>query len=230
MTYLEIGPVEYTKLHNEVTQVVESARRAAARNVNSIMTAAYWEVGRRIVSCEQNGQSRAGYGQALIARLADDLTRRFGRGFGPANLANMRAFYSAWPEDEIFQTPSGKLVATDTRSMGSLGARQSDKVADASTISPRCLHLMARFKLPWSAYVRLLSLKTKDARAFYETEALREGWSVRQLDRQIGSQLYERCLLSRNKAALDSMKSPSVLVPIWASDETILRVSRRGHR
>ena len=53
-----------------------------------------------------------------------------------------------------------------------------------------------------TAYVRLLSVKTGAARAFYETEALREGWSVRQLDRQIGSQLYERLALSRNKAAL----------------------------
>jgi hypothetical protein len=58
------------------------------------------------------------------------------------------------------------------------------------------------FPLPWSAYVRLLSVKTVAARAFYESEALREGWSVRQLDRQIGSQLYERLALSRNKAAL----------------------------
>lgn len=62
--------------------------------------------------------------------------------------------------------------------------------------------LSIRFTLPWSAYVRLLSVKTGAARAFYETEALREGWSVRQLDRQIGSQLYERLALSRNKAAL----------------------------
>ena len=58
------------------------------------------------------------------------------------------------------------------------------------------------FPLPWSAYVRLLSVKNQDARTFYETEALRSGWSVRQLDRQIGSQFYERTALSRNKAAM----------------------------
>jgi predicted nuclease of restriction endonuclease-like (RecB) superfamily len=44
--------------------------------------------------------------------------------------------------------------------------------------------------------------KTELARAFYETEALRGGWSVRQLDRQINSQFYERIALSRNKAAM----------------------------
>jgi hypothetical protein len=58
------------------------------------------------------------------------------------------------------------------------------------------------FPLPWSAYVRLLSVKSEAARAFYETEALRCGWSVRQLDRQIGSQFYERIALSKNKAAM----------------------------
>ena len=58
------------------------------------------------------------------------------------------------------------------------------------------------FPLPWSAYVRLLSVKDGHARQFYETEALRGGWSVRQLDRQIGSQFYERTALSKNKASM----------------------------
>jgi predicted nuclease of restriction endonuclease-like (RecB) superfamily len=56
--------------------------------------------------------------------------------------------------------------------------------------------------LPWSAYVRLLSVKNPQARAFYETEALRGGWSIAQLNRQIGSQFYERTALSHNKAAM----------------------------
>lgn len=59
-----------------------------------------------------------------------------------------------------------------------------------------------RFPLPWSAYVRLLGVRNEQARRFYETEALRGGWSVRQLDRQINSQFYERTALSRNKAAM----------------------------
>jgi hypothetical protein len=87
-----IAPDEYAGLHRDVVSVVESARRTAARSVNTVMTAAYWEIGRRIVGSEQGGQTLAGYGQALIARLAADLTRRFGRGFGKANLASMRAF------------------------------------------------------------------------------------------------------------------------------------------
>ena len=62
--------------------------------------------------------------------------------------------------------------------------------------------LAQRFPLPWSAYVRLLSVANPQARAFYEAEALRGSWSVRQLDRQIGSQFYERTALSRDKAAM----------------------------
>jgi hypothetical protein len=59
-----------------------------------------------------------------------------------------------------------------------------------------------RFPLPWSHYVRLLSARSDEARAFYEAEALRGGWSVRQLDRQINSLFYERTALSKDKAAM----------------------------
>ncbi|MEW9586942.1 YhcG family protein [Paraburkholderia sp. DGU8] len=202
MTKVAIAPGDYAGLHKEVVSVVESARRTAARNVNAVMTAAYWEIGRRIVASEQGGQARAGYGQALIARLAEDLTRRFGRGFGKANLASMRAFYVAWPAAEIFQTVSGKSAAPGNVQTPSGKSLPAKDVVDATATAPDYMALATRFTLPWSAYVRLLSVKTAAARAFYETEALREGWSVRQLDRQIGSQLYERLALSRNKAAL----------------------------
>jgi predicted nuclease of restriction endonuclease-like (RecB) superfamily len=48
----------------------------------------------------------------------------------------------------------------------------------------------------------LLTVRNPEARRFYEREALRGGWTVRQLDRQIGSQFYERTALSKNKAAM----------------------------
>jgi len=62
--------------------------------------------------------------------------------------------------------------------------------------------LASQFTLPWSAYVRLLSVKNSYAREFYEIEALRGGWSVRQLDRQINSQFYERTALSKDKVGM----------------------------
>jgi predicted nuclease of restriction endonuclease-like (RecB) superfamily len=61
------------------------------------------------------------------------------------------------------------------------------------------------FPLPWSAYVRLLSVKNPAARSFYETEALRCGWTIHQLKRQIESQFYERTAMSCNKAAVLQM-------------------------
>jgi predicted nuclease of restriction endonuclease-like (RecB) superfamily len=77
--------------------------------------------------------------------------------------------------------------------------------SEISATPPRNFTLsdLARaFPLPWSHYVRLLSVDNPEARAFYEAEAIRGGWSVRQLDRQIATQFYERTALSKNKAAM----------------------------
>jgi predicted nuclease of restriction endonuclease-like (RecB) superfamily len=168
----------YQAVLADVSGLLESARRAAARSVNAVMTATYWAVGRRIVEFEQEGADRAAYGTRLIARLAADLTKRFGRGYGAVNLSQMRKLYITWPHPEIFQTASEKLDWQHP-----------------------ALHL-PRFPLSWSHYVSLLSVEKPEAREFYEAEALRCGWTVRQLDRQIGTRFYERTLLSRNKAAM----------------------------
>ena len=84
------------------------------------------------------------------------------------------------------------------------------------------------FTLPWSAYVRLLSVKNENARRFYETEALRGGWSVRQLDRQINSQFYERIALSRNKAAMLSKGEKATAEDIVRPEEEIKDSVRAG--
>jgi len=155
----------------DLSRLLEDARRVSARAVNTLMTATYWEFGHRIVEFEQGGAKRAAYGEALLERLANDLTARFGRGFSLRNLRNFRTFYIEWP---IRQTVSAES------SQDTLGS----------------------FPLPWSHYVRLLAVKDASARAFYETEALRGGWSERQLDRQIATLFYERTALSRDKKAM----------------------------
>ena len=180
-----IPDVDYRTILGDIANVLDAARRSAARSVNCIMTAAYWLIGRRIVEFEQKGQLRAEYGEELIGRLAADLAARYGRGFSVRNVWQMKAFYLAWP---IPQTSSAE----------SEGREIMQTVSAESSLS-----IVAEFfTLPWSAYVRLLSVKNENARYFYETEALRGGWSVRQLDRQINSQFYERTALSRNKAAM----------------------------
>ena len=191
---LDKSDAEYANVHSGIVNLLQAARVASVRSLNAVMTATYWEIGRRIVESEMRGEVRADYGEKLVEQLAIDLSRQFGRGFGKANLWQMRGFYRTWPEKNILQTSSG----------------ESARSVIAST-TPDIAALAARFPLPWSAYVRLLSVKNPEARAFYETEALRSGWSVRQLDRQIGSQFYERIALSRNKAAmLEKAESPEV--------------------
>ena len=98
MTNLPIMPDNYDNVRTGIVELLKAARSASARNVNSILTASYWEIGLRIVTLEQGGEHRAEYGEQLIEQLSVDLTRQFGRGFGRANLWQMRAFYRAWPE------------------------------------------------------------------------------------------------------------------------------------
>lgn len=195
-------PTVYGDIQIGIVELLESARRAAARSVNALMTASYWEIGRRIVEFEQGGKGRAKYGEALIERLAEDLTQRFGRGFSRQNLQQMRVFYLGWPVETIRQTVSGKFATVEIPHTPSGESKRTQIVQTVSGQLPDLAALAARFPLPWSAYVRLISVKNESARTFYETEALRCGWSVRQLDRQIGSQFYERIALSKNKAAM----------------------------
>lgn len=176
----------YVSLVADLSGLLDVARRASARAVNSVMTATYWKFGRRIVEFEQKGEKRASYGEELTARLARDLTKRFGRGFGAVNLSQMKRFYLLWPADRIFQTPSEKSAGTNLQTVSEKSSRIPSRV----------------FLLPWSHYVRLMAVKDDAARRFYEEEALRGGWSVRQLDRQASTLFYERTALSRNKEAM----------------------------
>jgi len=172
----------YRGLLESVGSLLEDARKSAARTVNSIITVTYWEVGRRIVEHEQKGKAKPGYGDQVIQLLATDLTARLGRGFSRRNVFQMRQFYLLYrdaglgpgrvlpPPPEKVQTPSALSVTKESAS---------------------------GFPLPWSHYVRLLSVENPDARAFYEAEALRGGWSVRQLDRQIATLVFERTARSR---------------------------------
>lgn len=109
------APRSLDKSHREFVEqlvgLLEQARRNSARSVNALMSAAHWEIGRRIVEQEQRGQKRAQYGKALLQRLATDLSKRFGKGFSERNLLAMREFYRAWP---IPQTLSAELRVPGT--------------------------------------------------------------------------------------------------------------------
>jgi predicted nuclease of restriction endonuclease-like (RecB) superfamily len=221
---LPTSSAEYGGLIGGIAELLEAARRTAARTVNALMTATYWEIGRRIVKFEQQGQERAGYGEQILSKLSQDLTVRFGRGFSRQNLQRFRLFYLSQPAEKICSTLSSKLT-------GGIGSTPSNELGEATivqTLSAKskmakirptpsdisqapsgksslfALSDLARaFPLPWSHYVLLISrTRSSQAFAFYHAEALRGGWSVRQLDRQIASQFYERTAASRNKNAM----------------------------
>jgi len=211
---------DYSGLHGAIVALLEAGRHAAARSINALMTAVYWEIGRRVVEFEQGGQDRATYGDTLISRLGEDLSSRFGQGFSQQNLWRMRSFYLAWPK-AFANDPSGKPLSGQILSTVSGESTDAGIVSTASGVSTGLLRLAQAFPMPWSAYVRLLAVKSTEARSFYETEALRGGWSVRQLDRQVGSQFYERTALSRNKAAMLERGSEATPADLIAPEEAI---------
>lgn len=184
---------DYKIFVSEIQDLLEKARHQAARSINAILTATYWEVGRRIVSYDQGGKARAAYGEELLIRLSQDLTKKFARGFSPDNLETMRLFYLAYSASKISETLSRKLVAPALK----------EKISETTSRILPLEDIAKAFPLSWSHYVILVRrTKSKESRDFYETEAVRGGWSIRQLDRQIGSQFYERIALSRDKAAM----------------------------
>lgn len=211
----------YAAWSGGITILLDESRRQAARSVNAILSATYWEIGRRIVEFVQAGEARAEYGNEVLERLSRDLTKRFGKGFGKSVLFQMRGFYlthtdifqtlsgKSWVAaigGQIFQTASGKLSlaekcqAADGASSRPISAKASRKSALDLTLYLEAL--AHAFPLSWSHYVRLLSVEKPEARQFYETESLRGGWSVRQLDRQVSTLFYERTALSKHKAKL----------------------------
>lgn len=187
-------PANYGELLAGISELLDQARRGVARTVNSILTATYWEVGRRIVEHEQGGKSRAEYGEELLKRLGEDLTKHFGRGFSRQGLQRMRVFFLGW---QICSTPLSKLQARVKLHEGE--EKGTGTVLVEATLPTLPLEA---FPLAWSHYIRLMSVPNFSARAFYEEEAIRGGWSVRQLDRQIATQFFERLSASKQKEAM----------------------------
>ncbi len=179
----------YGQLVSGISSLLESARRTIVRSNNNVLTATYWEVGRRVVEYEQHGKSRAEYGKKLLFRLSKDLSKQHGRGFSDRNLRQMRTFYLGW---EIWQMPSAKLEARVKLPIAG-DKSQSGKWQISQPIS---------FPLSWSQYVRLMSVDNPRARAFYESEAVRGGWSVPELDRQINTRFFERAIQSKYPQSL----------------------------
>jgi len=102
------SPISNPMLLEELRRLIDSARQRAAVAVNAELTLLYWQVGKRI-NTEILQEQRAGYGESVMARLATELTRAYGRGWSKRNLANMCLFAQSYPDFEIVQTLSAQL-------------------------------------------------------------------------------------------------------------------------
>lgn len=184
-------------LFGRVLEILEAARAGVARTVNTTQVVANWLVGREIVEEEQRGQRRAGYGAKLLADLSARLNAEFGRGYSVDNLEAFRQFYLDYPS-LISETPSRILTEDVTLPSNANSETPFRKSAPDGEGLPGVLNS----SLSWSHYRQLLRVSRPEARAFYEIEAIRNAWSVRELQRQAASLLYDRLAKSKDKKGL----------------------------
>lgn len=186
---------------HDISDILSQAKSRVTTAVNLTMVYSYFEVGRRIVEEEQNGNARAAYGTHMLKDLSVYLTKLYGNGFSVGTLKNIRQFYKIYANDQIGETAFSQF--------DNLPATSTDR----------------KFYLSWSHYLKLMRIENVNERHFYEIEAAKNNWSIRELNRQCDSALYERLALSRDKDGIlqlaqkgqivektsDAIKDPYVL-------------------
>lgn len=190
-----------------IREILLKARHEALQSVNSVMVAAYWQVGREIVEEEQRGEKRARYGTALMGGLAEALTAEFGEGFGERNLRHMRQFYLVYVDRRpgIGNTarsglpkPRGAVEIRNTLRSESGDLLPTEGLSPPAVVSPNAVPGFLP-DLSWSHYRVLMRVADVQARGFYEAECAKARWSVRELERQVSSLLFERLARSRDR-------------------------------
>ena len=99
----------------DIREILSRARQTVYATINATMVQAYWQIGKRIVEQEQEGEKRAAYGEQVLKELAIALTTEFGKGFSAANLRNFRQFYLTYPNQKICYTLCSKLTWSHNR-------------------------------------------------------------------------------------------------------------------
>ena len=186
-------------LADRVIALIEAARQKVAVAANIAQVYTNFEIGRQIVVEEQGGKARAEYGKQILIELSNRLTARFGRGFSVDNLQRMRNFFLMYSAEPIYAT----LL------------RKSGKAKKSATPLRISHEDMPRFRLSWSHYLLLMSIRDPEERAFYENEAAAGVWSFDRLDRMIRTSTYQRLALSKDKKkaiALMNRPAPDVEV------------------
>ena len=148
---------------------LKEARKSIVQTVNKTMVVTYFEIGKLIIEEEQNGKERAEYGKQIIKELSARLSIEFGKGFSITNLKQMRTFYLTYSKGQTVSAESDERIVQ-----------------------------YYNFQLSWSHYLFLMRIENLDERKYYEIEAYSNNWSLRELQRQFDSALYERLVLSRD--------------------------------
>ncbi len=179
-----------SQLFTRIRQIWESAQTQAARSVNTAHVCANWLIGQQIVEAEQSGAKRAEYGKTLLKALSAQLLSEYGSGFSVSALQYMRSFFLAYPE----------LLSKQHAARVESGATpKQHAVRDESLAEAKWHPGSLNPALSWTHYRMLLKVERRAVRDFYEIESLNNGWSARQLERQINSLLFERLARSRDK-------------------------------
>jgi predicted nuclease of restriction endonuclease-like (RecB) superfamily len=176
----------------------DSVGRAAGA-VNQYLLFRNWLIGAYVVEYEQCGEDRAAYGAGLLADLARDLRRRGVGGCSAEMLGRMRSFYRSLPQLRARIPPSAFAEFHRLAPSSAASGISSSLMTKSGTDGPIPLPADKIPQLSWTHWIELLQLDDPWKRAFYENECLNGTWSVRQLKRQIGSLLYERTGLSKDK-------------------------------
>jgi predicted nuclease of restriction endonuclease-like (RecB) superfamily len=193
------------QLFKSIKGLVQQSRKELYAIANTTLVETNYHIGGMIVEYEQQGSSRAGYAKETLKRSSKKLTVDLGKGFSVDNLENMRKFYLVYKEK--YNKYIGKFQKSKPQARKSLTAGKSEPLVRKSVLTP--------FKLSWVHYLLLMRIESEAERKLYEIEALNESWSKRELQRQYNSALYERLILSRNKAKVKelSKKGQVILSP-----------------
>lgn len=189
--------MNYASLVKAITTATTELQGRVASFADQALVIRNWLVGAWIVEFEQQGKDRAKYGERLLESLANDLAARDVKGLGdPRTLRDCRVLYRAYPQ--IRGTVSRELALPNFPAIGEAATGGTIRETVSRELPP-LLPAEDLLRLSWSKLQELMRLEDPWQRAFYERECLQGHWSVRQLRRQIGSLLFERTGLSKNK-------------------------------